>query len=106
MLLDTSESKKMNRILRSVQLVFLSCGLVAVPIARAQHDVNADNTHHFNYEAVEGKGGEEISGPYEVVAGWPKPLHSDWVMGRVAGVYAESPDRVYVATTGELPAHL
>ncbi len=72
----------------------------------AQHDMDADNTHHFDYAPVEGKGGEEISGPYEVVRDWPKPLHTDWVMGRVAGVYAESPDRIYVATTGEIPAHL
>ena len=78
----------------------------AVPPEPLQHDLGAENTHAFDYGSVEGKGGEDISGSYEVVADWPQPLHSDWVMGRVAGVYAESPDRIYVATTGELPAHL
>jgi len=54
-------------------------------------------------EAVNGKGGTDISGPYEVVASWPQPLHTDFRTGRVAGVYAPTPDRVYVATSGEVP---
>lgn len=101
-----SVPKKMKWITRAVLLVSVIAGIAVGSALRAQHDLDAENTHHFNYSAVEGKGGEEISGPYEVVADWPKPLHADWVMGRVAGVYAESPDRVYVATTGEIPAHL
>ena len=98
----------LNTLKRITPLVLAASvvALTAVKLLRAQHDLGAENTHHFNYSSVEGKGGEEISGPYEVVPDWPKPLHSDWAMGRVAGVYAESPDRIYVATTGELPAHL
>jgi len=48
------------------------------------------------------KGGTDISGPYEVVPNWPRPLHADWKMGGVAAVYAESPNRIYVAVRGEL----
>lgn len=79
--------------------------LVGAVSAFAQHDPDAANTRHRSTAPVDGKGGEDVSGPYEVIADWPQPLHSDWVMGRVAGVYAESPDRIYVATSGELPSN-
>ncbi len=100
-------SIKWKWILRSGMCVTLLAAAGSIRVVRAQHDMSADNTHHFTYSPIEGKGGEDISGPYEVIPDWPKPIHNDgWVMGRVAGVYAESPDRIYVATTGEIPAHL
>src|SRR5687767_15739548 len=49
------------------------------------------------------------TGPYRVVEGWPKPLpdtrHSQagWTWGSFGGVYAESPDRIWIAMRGELP---
>src|SRR5262245_11147050 len=49
------------------------------------------------------------SGPYQVVEGWPKPLpddrhsHAGWTWGSFGGVFAESPDRIWVAMRGELP---
>src|SRR5262245_27137468 len=53
------------------------------------------------------KGGQDISGPYEVVLDWPKPLHGnnpgDWSWGRTPSVWAESPDRIWVLQSGELP---
>lgn len=99
--------KYLRLILQAASLLALIAIVGASQLLRAQHDMAADNTHHFNYSPVEGKGGEDISGPYEVVPDWPKPFHENgWVMGRVAGVYAESPDRIYVATTGEIPAKL
>ena len=61
------------------------------------------------FGAVAGeKGGMDITGPYEVVANWPKPMsslpgHENWTWGSVQGVFAESPDRVYVVQRGELP---
>ena len=49
------------------------------------------------------KGGEEETGPYEVVPNWPQPLHNDgWTWGSTAAVWAESPDRVFVFQRGEL----
>src|SRR5436190_1798632 len=62
------------------------------------------------FPAVAGyKGGLDVlSGPYEVVPNWPKPLsqlpgHDNWTWGAVQGVFAESPDRVYMLVRGELP---
>jgi hypothetical protein len=49
------------------------------------------------------------TGPYKVVEGWPKPLpdtrhsHDGWTWGSFGGVYAESPDRIWIAMRGELP---
>ena len=54
-------------------------------------------------------GGQDLYGPYRVVADWPKPLsdsdhsHDGWTWGSTAGVFAESPDRVWIAQRGELP---
>ena len=50
-----------------------------------------------------GKGGNYETGPYEVVANWPKPIHDDFTWGRTASVWAVSPDRVFVYQSGELP---
>ena len=49
------------------------------------------------------------TGHYRVVENWPKPLpdtrhsHAGWTWGSFGGVYAESPDRIWVAMRGELP---
>jgi hypothetical protein len=48
-------------------------------------------------------------GPYQVVEDWPRPLpddrhsHDGWTWGSMGGVYAESPDRIWIAMRGELP---
>ena len=57
------------------------------------------------------KGGQDEFGPYEVVANWPQPLedaadgikHEGWTWGSVGAVYAETPDRIWIAQRGELP---
>ncbi len=57
------------------------------------------------------KGGQEEFGPYEVVTSWPKPLpdgsdgvkHEGWTWGSVGAIYAETPQRIWVAMRGELP---
>jgi NHL repeat-containing protein len=51
------------------------------------------------------KGGEDLTGHYEVAANWPQPLpgHEDWVWGATIGIVAESPNRIIVAQRGELP---
>jgi peptidylamidoglycolate lyase len=49
------------------------------------------------------KGGEEVFGPYEVVASWPKPLSTELTWGRTSSVFAESPDRVFVLQSGMVP---
>jgi hypothetical protein len=60
------------------------------------------------FAAVPGeKGGQDLTGPYEVVD-WPKPLsqlpgHENWTWGAVQGIFAESPDHVFIVQRGELP---
>jgi hypothetical protein len=57
------------------------------------------------------RGGQEEYGPYELVADWPKGLqdgpdgvkHEGWTWGSMGAIYAESPDRVWIAMRGELP---
>src|SRR5207302_1396757 len=49
-------------------------------------------------------GGEDETGPYDVATGWPQPLgHPGWIWGSQGGVFAETPDRIYIANRGELP---
>jgi hypothetical protein len=53
--------------------------------------------------AVPQKGGEDETGPYEVVPNWPQPFHEEgWTWGSTAAVWAESPDRLFVFQRGEL----
>jgi hypothetical protein len=57
------------------------------------------------------KGGQEEFGPYELVDNWPQALpdgsdgikHDGWTWGSVGAVYAETPDRIWIAQRGELP---
>jgi DNA-binding beta-propeller fold protein YncE len=57
------------------------------------------------------KGGQEEFGPYEPVPNWPQPLpdgpdgvkHEGWTWGSSGAVYAETPDRIWIAQRGELP---
>ena len=57
------------------------------------------------------RGGQETYGPYDLVDNWPKPLpdgpdgvaHAGWTWGSMGSVYAETPDRIWIAMRGELP---
>ena len=54
--------------------------------------------------AAAAKGGDDRTGPYEVVAGWWKsaPDHTEeWSWGPVSGVAADTPDRIIVAVWGD-----
>jgi NHL repeat-containing protein len=53
-------------------------------------------------------GVQDVSGPYKVVENWPQDLaelpgHEKWTYGGARGVFAESPDRVFLLGGGELP---
>ena len=52
--------------------------------------------------AVQQKGGEDEFGPYDVVANWQKPIAPGWIVYAVE-VFAESPDRIFVGSTGASP---
>ena len=50
------------------------------------------------------KGGGDETGPYDLVAGWPQNYcGAGHVIGSTAGIWAESPDRVYIFSRGCLP---
>lgn len=51
------------------------------------------------------KGGMDETGPYDVVVGWQKPAknHDDkWTWGVAASVAADTPDRVFIVTRGDV----
>jgi hypothetical protein len=55
-------------------------------------------------QAPQQKGGGDITGPYDLVAGWPQNwCGPGFVIGSTAGVWAETPDRVYIFARGCLP---
>jgi peptidylamidoglycolate lyase len=52
---------------------------------------------------VQQKGGEDETGPYEVVANWPQPWSkSGYIWGSQPGIFAESPNRIFVVERGEI----
>ena len=79
--------------LAALSLLFAGGVLIAAPIA------------------LQDKGGQEEYGPYELVDNWPQPLadgadgvkHAGWTWGSVGAVFAETPDRIWIAQRGELP---
>src|SRR5215471_16277312 len=49
------------------------------------------------------KGGEEETGPYDVVENWPQPwAKQGYIWGSQPGIFAESPNRIFIAARGEL----
>jgi sugar lactone lactonase YvrE len=110
--------KKMGKGTIAVAALILG-GVVGFLIAggRTQSDMSAvapaaieTPARAFEFAAVPGqKGGQDVTGPYEVDAAWPKPLsqlpgHENWTWGAVQSIFAESPNRVFVLMRGELPA--
>ena len=72
--------------------------------------VQGDTKPGTGFAAIPGKkGGQDTWGPYQVVADWPKPMSSmpghdpKWGWGSSEGIYAESPNRIYLFQRGELP---
>ena len=50
------------------------------------------------------KGGGDETGPYNLVANWPENYcGAGHQIGSTAGIWAESPDRVYIFSRGCLP---
>ena len=47
---------------------------------------------------VDGKGGEDLAGPYEVVEGWPDQVEPGWRLSGPSGAWVESADRVVVVS--------
>jgi 6-bladed beta-propeller protein len=92
-------SRKLQWMMRALLWVALVSAAVGTSLVQAQHLPDAPNTTRYAYDPVEGKGGQEISGPYQVVMNWPQPVIPGWTTTGVA-IYVESPDRIYVAGRG------
>jgi hypothetical protein len=79
-------------------------------IAGAPATVQGQGQANPPFAAIAGeKGGLDLTGPYDVVPNWPKPMsqlpgHENWTYGSMQGVFAENPNRVYIVQRGELPA--
>lgn len=53
---------------------------------------------------VPDKGGNDVTGPYDLVAGWPdNPCGDGYTFGSTAGIFADSPNRVLIFQRGCLP---
>src|SRR5579872_4049807 len=92
-------------ILGAIAAAFV-CGFV---LASKQHSVRGQARAGAGAAVPGEKGGEDFTGPYNVVPDWPKPLstipgHQGWTWGAVESVFAESPNRVFILQRGELPA--
>ncbi len=98
--------------MRRVALTVLSIAIgivIGFLFATRQATVEGKALPGSGFAAVPGeKGGWDLTGPYDVVKDWPKPLsqlpgHDNWTWGAVESVFAESPNRVFVLQRGELP---
>ena len=88
--------------------VGLAAGLMLGNREMSSDGATGDATMSSAFAAVPGAvGAEDVSGPYDT-ADWPKdvstlPGHEDWTWGAAQGIFAESPNRVYLLARGELP---
>ncbi len=89
--------------------ISLLIGLAAVA-ALVASVVLMGNTHPVSAVAQQQKGGQDLYGPYQVIENWLQPLpdaadhsHEARTFGSQAAVYAESPDRIWIAQRGEIP---
>ncbi|HVB58904.1 MAG TPA: hypothetical protein VNE63_21060 [Candidatus Acidoferrales bacterium] len=79
--------------------------LVASRMQAVQAQVKTD----VSFAAVPNeKNSQDVTGPYEVVPNWPKPIsdlpgHEKWTWGATESVFAESPNRVFILERGNLP---
>src|SRR2546426_12121120 len=51
------------------------------------------------------KGGDDVTGPYNVVEKWPLPLSvakPGHIWGSTRGIFAETPNPIFIANRGEL----
>src|SRR5450759_1111106 len=81
----------------------------AASVSQKQEDIPHPLQGAEEPGTVPQKGGQDQYGLYEPVRDWPKPLtglpgHEKWTWGSPEGIFAESPDRVYMVERGELPA--
>ena len=94
----------MNPVTRKHLLLVLVAALAIVEVRQCPAQEPA-----WSIAAVPAQvGGEDVTGPYEADASWPKPIAQlpdtkGWTWGAAQSIFAESPDRVFGLMRGLLP---
>ena len=112
---DASSLRRTHDASRKWSFIFVLTAIVAVSVGFAACSAPASAPEAASASAApaapQEKGGQDEFGPYEPVANWPQPLpdgpdgvkHDGWTWGSVGAIYAETPDRIWIAQRGELP---
>ena len=100
----------MTKIVVPLVTFVVGAGLAYVLISGSPRAVQADEDEPSSaFAAVPSAiGAQDLTGPYEVVKNWPQdistlPGNEKWTYGAGQGVFAESPDRIFMLFRGELP---
>jgi hypothetical protein len=90
-------------------MFFAAVGVVAVMnISRGEFTVAAQNDPGRPVNPAN-PSDELVDGPYRIDPNWLKPFatlfpeEKGWTWGAVQGIFAQNPDRIFVAMRGELP---
>jgi len=84
-------------LLKRINLTLITLGAAMIAACAAENQV-AESRFEVR------KGGDDRSGPYEVIPGWwkPAPDHDEtWTWGQAAGVWADTPDRILITMWGD-----
>src|ERR1700722_4151658 len=90
-------------------MVCAAVGVLTFAIFSRTQKVVADQKESGQWVDPANPSDELVDGPYKVDPNWPKPLaelfpeEKGWTWGAVQGIYAQNPDRIFVAMRGELP---
>ena len=90
-------------------MVCAAIGVLTLAIFSRTQKVVADQKESGQWVDPANPSDELVDGPYKVDPNWPKPLaelfpeEKGWTWGAVQGIFAQNPDRVFVAMRGELP---
>ena len=88
---------------RMTYLVLSGCFALAISFAAACAQPEPAVEDAPASGVAQEKGGSDVTGHYDVVEDWPKTIEEGWTSARTGGVWALSPDRIFVVMTGELP---
>src|SRR3984957_12663203 len=90
-------------------MVCAAVGVLTFAIFSRTQKVVADQKESGQWVDPANPSDELVDGPYKVDPNWPKPLatlfpeEKGWTWGAVQGIFAQNPDRIFVAMRGELP---
>src|SRR5689334_13672862 len=102
MILEMSRSTSMRKLSVPLLTLILGVGLGLMIPGRQARVQAARSKPGTGFAAVPGSlGSEDLTGAYEVVKNWPQDISSlpgneKWTYGAGEGVFAESPNRIYM----------